>query len=108
MLGKSDVKPAAKSFADKNFSPDMLAQVKSQEIAEIQKNCGGVDRSDEICGTDYIPYLCVQDVLKLSYNTINDSAGKTVIDIRTDNGPKPAATYTIINGKIAGIKCYFE
>ena len=61
------------------LTPAFLASLRQQERALVQKDCGGVYRSGEICGFDYNPITCAQDVASsFAYETLRDT-GKTAI-----------------------------
>ncbi|MER2520116.1 MAG: hypothetical protein ABTQ34_05440 [Bdellovibrionales bacterium] len=111
MVGNPEAPQSVKSFVTQNFTPELIKNLTQKEKEEIQKNCNGQNRADEICGTDYLPWACVQDMSeKIEYKTIKGSdinTHTTVIEMRLENEPRPKATYTITGKKIGGIQCHF-
>lgn len=85
------------------LTPAFLSSLKHQERALVQHDCGGTYRDGEICGMDYNPITCAQDVLSsFTYNTLHESGSSATIAAQ-------GQTYHMVrvNGawKLDGVEC---
>lgn len=94
------------------FTPGLLAAMAEAERAEVASNCAGRYRDGEVCGLDFNPVTCAQDVPDSGrlYRLDAASSGVEVISAiwadRTDSG----ATYRMVQKdgmwKLDGVACH--
>jgi hypothetical protein len=89
---------------------DLIASIRTKEREIVQKDCKGKYVEGDICGLDYSPITCAQDMnSKYEYRTLENTGDAVKIEYRWPPGGKPVATYTLRkNGtdwKIDGISC---
>jgi hypothetical protein len=94
----------------KVLTAPVLAAMAAKEKALVQAACGGHYRKGEVCGMDFSPITCAQD-LSDSYLYRTETSGEDRADI-TYYWPgmnKPVATYRLVRQaqtwKIDGISC---
>jgi hypothetical protein len=92
------------------LTPPLLAAIKQTEKQLVQKSCHG-HYTDEICGLDFSPLTCAQDVNDTYLYRTNFDGGH-IVEISyawASDKPAPAATYRLIEAggtwKLDGIKC---
>jgi len=101
---------------DRNYSGLFSANLQnSWKLAEnklLNEECGGKYKSGEVCGLDYNPLTCMQDLFEDGYGYRTDSLSHNKASIsyrwiKSDGGP--IATYRLvrIHGRwlIDGVRC---
>lgn len=93
------------------FSTGLEADWAAAEAGEVRKNCGGQYMNGEICGLDFDPLVCGQDVSEKGYLfRIDDMAeNSAIITMRWPWIEQPVATYRLLKqGKrwrLDGVTC---
>ncbi|MGE5504715.1 MAG: hypothetical protein ACM31L_09860 [Actinomycetota bacterium] len=79
------------------FSQSLEADWAAAEASEVDKNCGGRYIDGEICGLDFDPLVCGQDVSEKGYlfHTDNIDENSATITMRWPWIEKPLATYRL-------------
>ena len=93
-----------------NDSSALIAAIRAEEKAAVQRDCGGHYAKSEICGLDYSPITCAQDSnTTYVYRTEVDQGDEAIIAYAWGKDDKPAATYRLVRQagqwKIDGIRC---
>jgi hypothetical protein len=88
----------------------LIAAIRTKEREIVRRDCRGKYVEGDICGLDYSPITCAQDMnSKYEYRTLENTGDAVKIEYRWPPGGKPVATYTLRkNGtdwKIDGISC---
>jgi hypothetical protein len=92
------------------LTPPLLAAIKRSEDQLVQKSCGG-HYTGEICGLDFSPVTCAQDVndTYLYHTEFKRGHVAEISYAWSSANASPVATYMLLevggNWKIDGIKC---
>jgi hypothetical protein len=78
ILGRSGQKTAETERFASHFSPALRKALHAAESDLVQQYCGGTYRDGELCGLDYIPLTCAQDIF--------DSASAVLTSENTGQG----------------------
>jgi hypothetical protein len=94
----------------KVLTAPLLASITVKQKAAVQADCGGQYRKDELCGLDFLPIECAQDVsASYLYRTVSSGEDRAVITSYWPGVKKSVATYRLIRQaetwKIDGIRC---
>ncbi len=99
----------------KLFTPALRKAASEAEAEMVKETCGGVYEEGELCGLDFDPIICAQDIPEYYlYRVEQLGADKAVVTLgfaqsMKDQDPYPAATYSVVRqGKgwiIDGILC---
>lgn len=92
------------------MTPALIAALVNEEKKMVQKDCGGKYREGELCGFDYSPITCAQDLAPFYlYHTVLDLNDRVIIEYEWPKQTSRAAVYTLVkrgNGwLIDGITC---
>ncbi|WP_445678904.1 hypothetical protein [Radicibacter daui] len=93
------------------FTPALEAAWAEAETEAVAKQCSGQYDEDYICGLDYSPLLCAQDISEdgYLYQTGHSDGNTALISVRWPWLDQPVATYRIVlqNGKwlLDGVTC---
>jgi hypothetical protein len=87
----------------------LLSAIADRQKQILQQDCGGRYTQGELCGMDYSPINCAQDVNRTYvYRTEKDNDSVAEITYAWP-GQKPAATYRLVlsadHWKLDGIRC---
>ena len=107
--------PAVGKIKDKGYSA-VVSQALFKAIGEAEKKqvakiCGGVDRSDMVCGMDFNPITCSQESpgKPYLYKTVTTAPDRIVIDRRWPEGGADTSRYRLVlqGGRwlVDGIRC---
>ncbi len=94
----------------KVLTAPLMAAMSAKEKSLVQSECGGHYRKGELCGLDYSPITCAQD-LSDSYLYRTEASGEDRAEITYywPGEKKPVATYRLVRQaetwKIDGIRC---
>ena len=94
----------------KDLMAPLMAAMSAKEKALVQANCGGHYRKGDVCGLDYSPITCAQD-LSDSYLYRTEAGGEDRMEISYywPGMKRPVATYRLVrqaeSWKIDGISC---
>lgn len=91
------------------ITPDLLKAIAAAERAEVGANCGGTYRDGEICGLDFHPITCAQDIPEADrlYRVVSALPERQVIS--TTWGEVVASYRMVLDGnmwKLDGIACH--
>lgn len=94
----------------KVLTAPLMAAMSAKEKSLVQAGCNGHYRKGEICGLDYSPITCAQDLNdSYLYRTEAGSAERAEITYSWPGTKKSVATYTLVHQgnswKIDGISC---
>jgi hypothetical protein len=115
ILGRSEQKTAETEHFARHFSPALRKALHAAESDLVQQYCGGVYRDGELCGLDYTPLTCAQDVFG-SANAVltseTNGQNQTIISYRTSGDDTVIARYRMqqMHGAwiIDGIDCDYS
>ena len=92
------------------MTQEIFNTILKEEQNLVDENCGGKYREGEICGLDYDPVTCTQDVVEqYLYNTLRMSEEEAHIEYKWPSTSTAVAKYRLIKAdgrwKIDGIQC---
>ena len=75
----------------RRFTPALLRAYASAQTAAVKRDCGGRYSKDEICGYDFDPVTCAQDLSAKPYLYRTDCEGGdfAIIEYRWDLSGEP-------------------
>ena len=103
-------KPADKGYS-KLVSQALFKAIGEAEKRAVASTCGGVYRSDEVCGLEFVPFTCAQDGpgKPYLYKTVTAAPDRAVIDQRWPEGKTETTRYRLVlqGGRwlVDGIDC---
>jgi hypothetical protein len=94
----------------KLLTAPVIAAMSAKEKAMVQAACGGHYRKGEVCGMDFSPITCAQDLSdSYLYRTEASAEDRADISYYWPGTDKPVATYRLVRQaqtwKIDGIRC---
>lgn len=94
--------PLYKAKADKGyaryFTARLRADLAAMERASVTENCQGKYLEGELCGLDYNPLTCAQDLSDKAYlyRTSSSDDARAVIDYKWPGEKQPAARFVLV------------
>jgi hypothetical protein len=94
----------------KVLTAPLIAAMSAKETALVQARCDGHYRKGELCGLDYSPITCAQDLSdSYLYRTEATGGDRAVISYYWPGTKNPVATYRLVRQaetwKVDGIRC---
>jgi len=94
----------------KVLTAPLIAAITAKEKALVQAGCGGHYQKGEVCGMDFSPITCAQDMSdSYLYRTEASGGDRTEISYYWPGTKQPVAAYRLIRQaetwKIDGIRC---
>jgi len=93
-------------------TPGLREAISREEARQVKENCDGKYADDgDICGLDYDPITCAQDLSEEGYLFRTEKSGrdKAVLSLRWPGIPQIVGTYRLIRTggvwKLDGIRC---
>ncbi len=110
MVGRPQADPALSAYYHSFFTEALLDAWHRAEARSVKQQCNGRYLSGEICGLDYDPLSCSQEMPdSYVYRTQMQTATSAMIEAGASQAASPAATYHLIKSgplwKIDGVDC---